>query len=222
MTSEAIVLRPSRKTDWSSVAHYAVLVLVAAMVAVPLILLVLGSFSTARLPTDFTLDQLGFDNYVKVWSDPQTYAVFKNTIIYVVIATFIGIVTAALLAWLVERTNVPGKIWIYASVPMTLAMPGIIQAMAWVLLLSPRSGFANRWLMDVFNLESAPFNIYTLTGMAFVEGLRLTPTAFLMLVPLLRSMDPALEEAGRGVRRPTAIDLAQNHAGADAAQVLSR
>jgi len=31
--------------------------------------------------------------------------------------------------------------------------------------------------------------------MAFVEGLRLVPTAFLMLVPLLRSMDPALEEA---------------------------
>ena len=31
--------------------------------------------------------------------------------------------------------------------------------------------------------------------MAFVEGLRLVPTAFLMLVPLLRSMDPSLEEA---------------------------
>jgi iron(III) transport system permease protein len=31
--------------------------------------------------------------------------------------------------------------------------------------------------------------------MIFVEGLRLVPTAFLMLVPLLRSMDPALEEA---------------------------
>jgi iron(III) transport system permease protein len=31
--------------------------------------------------------------------------------------------------------------------------------------------------------------------MIVIEGLRLVPTAFLMLVPLLRSMDPALEEA---------------------------
>jgi iron(III) transport system permease protein len=78
---------------------------------------------------------------------------------------------------------------------MTLAMPGLLQAMAWVLLLSPRSGFLNRWLMEALGLSAAPFNIYSLGGMAFVEGLRLVPTAFLMLVPLLRSMDPALEEA---------------------------
>ncbi|MDH3242683.1 MAG: iron ABC transporter permease, partial [Alphaproteobacteria bacterium] len=71
----------------------------------------------------------------------------------------------------------------------------LLQAMAWVLLLSPRSGWINHWLMDWWQLESAPFDIYTLWGMAFVEGLRLVPTAFLMLVPLLRSMDPALEEA---------------------------
>jgi iron(III) transport system permease protein len=67
--------------------------------------------------------------------------------------------------------------------------------MAWVLLLSPRAGFFNRWLMDTFGFATAPFNIYTLTGMSFVEGLRVVPTAFLMLVPLLRSLDPSLEEA---------------------------
>jgi iron(III) transport system permease protein len=38
--------------------------------------------------------------------------------------------------------------------------------------------------------------------MAFVEGLRLVPTAFLMLVPLLRSMDPALEEAAAASGAP--------------------
>ncbi len=52
-------------------------------------------------------------------------------------------------------------------------------------------------------------DIYTLSGMIFVEGLRLVPTAFLMLVPLLRSMDPALEEAAstsgaQPARRPSA------------------
>jgi len=202
MSSDAVALRPGREVSWGALWHYAVFLGVAAMVLVPLAFLILGSFSTARLPGDFTLDQMGLRNYVKVWADPATYAVFKNTVIYVAGATAIGISLAAFLAWLVERTNMPGKIWIYASVPMTLAMPGLIQAMAWVLLLSPRSGFANRWLIDWLGLQTAPFNIYSLGGMAFVEGLRLVPTAFLMLVPLLRSMDPALEEAAAASGAP--------------------
>ena len=127
-----------------------------------------------------------------MWFDPDTYLVFYNTLIYVTGATAFGISVAAGLAWLVERTDIPGKLWIYAGVPMTLAMPGMLQAMAYVLLLSPRIGYLNEFL-GVFGL--GPINIYSLGGMIFIEGLRLVPTAFLMLVPLLRSMDPALEEA---------------------------
>jgi iron(III) transport system permease protein len=158
-------------------------------------MLILGSFSQASLPADFSFQKLGWDNYIDVWTDPSTYAVFTNTFYYVTGATAIGITLAASLAWLVERTNMPGKIWIYAGVPMTLAMPGLLQAMAWVLLLSPRIGFINQFLIEVLGIPMTPFSVYTLEGMMFVEGLRLVPTAFLMLVPLLRSMDPALEEA---------------------------
>jgi len=184
-----------RRISWPTVWNNGVLVFVAAIVLIPLGFLVLGSFSTASLPADFSFDEMGWDNYAEVWFDPETYRVFQNTLVYVTGASAIGISMAALLAWLVERTNLPGKMWIYAGVPMTLAMPGLIQAMAWVLLLSPNSGFINLTIMGWFDLEEAPLSIYSLSGMAFVEGLRLVPTAFLMLVPLLRSMDPALEEA---------------------------
>jgi iron(III) transport system permease protein len=175
--------------------HWIVFSLVAVFVITPVIMLVLGSFSQASLPADFSLDELGWDNYIDVWTDPTTYSVFTNTFYYVTGATAIGITLAASLAWLVERTNIPGKIWIYAGVPMTLAMPGLLQAMAWVLLGSPRIGFLNQFLIEVLGIPMDPINIYSLEGMMFVEGLRLVPTAFLMLVPLLRSMDPALEEA---------------------------
>jgi iron(III) transport system permease protein len=161
----------------------------------PLFFLVLGSFSTAKLPTDFSLDTMGLQNYVKVYSDPGTFELFTNTLIYVTGSVAIGITIAFVLAWLVERTNMQGKIWIYAGVPMTLAMPGMLQAMAWVLLLSPRIGFINKSLQSIFALDRAPINIYSLGGMVFIEGLRLVPTAFLMLVPLMRNMDPSLEEA---------------------------
>jgi iron(III) transport system permease protein len=168
---------------------------IALLVMAPLAFLIMGSFSTAKLPTDFSLETMGLVNYVKVYTDPGTYEILHNTVIYVAGSAMVGIGLAVALAWLVERTNMPGKIWVYAGVPMTLAVPGMLQAMAWVLLLSPRIGFINKSLQSMFDLDQAPVDIYSLGGMIFLEGLRLVPTAFLMLVPLMRSMDPTLEEA---------------------------
>jgi iron(III) transport system permease protein len=167
----------------------------ALMVAVPLGFLVLGSFSSGRFLGEIDLAELTLDNYRVVWGSPATHAVFANTMIYAFGAIAIGVPLAVALAFLVERTNVPCKIWIYAGVTLCLAMPGLLQSMAYVLLLSPKIGFINKFLMNLFELTVAPFNIYGLGGMAFVEGLRLVPTAFLMMLPLLRNMDPALEEA---------------------------
>ncbi|HTN73550.1 MAG TPA: iron ABC transporter permease [Methylomirabilota bacterium] len=175
--------------------QYGIFLLVLGLVLVPLSFLILGSFSTARLPTDFSLETMGWVNYLKVYTDPDTYALLGNTVIYVAGSALLGISLAVTLAWLVERTNMPGKVWIYAGVPMTLAVPGMLQAMAWVLLLSPRIGLINKSLQNLLNLDQAPINVYSLGGMVFLEGLRLVPTAFLMLVPLMRSMDPTLEEA---------------------------
>ena len=175
-----------------SLWHWAVFAVVAFLVTTPVISLVFGSFSSARLPNDFDIHKLTLNNYATVWLDPRTYKVFLNTFTYVAGATTIGIVVATAFAWLCERTNISGKIWIYAGVPLTLAMPGMLQAMAYVLLLSPRIGFLNKGIQW---LGFPPINIYSLGGMVFIEGIRLVPTAFLMLVPLFKAMDPVLEEA---------------------------
>ena len=196
MAVDAISYRPA--PSWlvrlgrTNLWHLGLFALVTVLVGLPLTFLILGSFSNSQLPTDISLTNLGVGNYVQVWSDPETWKLFYNTGIYVAGATAIGLVLAASLAWLVERSNMPGKAWVYAGVPMTLAMPGMLQAMAYVLLLSPRIGLINKGLEA---LGVSPVNVYSLGGMIFVEGLRLVPTAFLMLVPLLRSMDPSLEEA---------------------------
>ena len=174
---------------------WTVLLLTALTVAVPLGFLVLGSFSSGRFLGEIDLRALTLENYRVVWGSPATHAVFLNTVIYALGAIAIGVPLALALAFLVERTNIPGKIWIFSAVTLCLAMPGLLHAMAYVLLFSPRIGFINRILMNAFALETAPFDIYGLTGMALVEGLRLVPTAFLMMLPLLRNMDPALEEA---------------------------
>lgn len=174
---------------------WVVLILLAAAVIAPIFSLVAGAFSLSRLPNEFSLDNIGLDNFYAVWVEQRIDRVIWNTVIYVIGATIFGITTAAVLAWLVERSDMPGKIWIYAGVPLGIAVPGILHAIAWVLLLSPRSGFVNRAYMDFTGSSEPLFDIYTMGGLIFAEGLRLVPVAFLMLVPLMRSMDPSLEEA---------------------------
>jgi iron(III) transport system permease protein len=181
----------ARPNLWHAVVFTGVLVAVLG----PLLFLLLGSISSARMPSELWTSPLTLANHIKVWSDPSAYAVLVNSIIFAAGSTFFGLIMAVSLAWLVERTDMPGKLWVYATLPLTLAMPGMLQAMAWTLLLSPRIGFINKGLMGAFDLSEAPFNIYSMTGMMFVEGFRTVPTAFLMMAPLLRSMDPALEQA---------------------------
>ena len=55
----------SRPLVW----HSGIFLLVLGLVLVPLFFLILGSFSTARLPGDFSLDAMSWVNYVKVYSD---------------------------------------------------------------------------------------------------------------------------------------------------------
>jgi iron(III) transport system permease protein len=76
-------------------------------------------------------------------------------------------------------------------------------------LLDPRTGLVNVVLRNLVGLsgDSGPFDIYTRSGMCFVQGLRLVPSAYLMIAASFRAMDPSLEEqsamAGRGVGQTT-------------------
>ncbi len=199
-TTSAPLASPAsaRQPDRNRIARlfpWVVLIVLAVLVIAPIFSLVAGAFSLSRLPNEFSLDNIGFDNFYAVWIEQRIDRVIWNTTVYVLGATVFGITTAAVLAWLVERSDMPGKTWIYAGVPLGIAVPGILHAIAWVLLLSPRSGFVNRAWMDMTGTREPLFDIYTMGGLIFAEGLRLVPVAFLMLVPLMRSMDPSLEEA---------------------------
>src|SRR3954470_10524913 len=98
---------PAARLRWPSIRtaslwQLALLALVVLLVTTPLLFLILGSFSRARLPSEFSLATLTFANYAKVWSDPGTYAVFANTLVFATGSVVVGITIASALAWLVE------------------------------------------------------------------------------------------------------------------------
>jgi len=81
------------------------------------------------------------------------------------------LILGTLLAWIVERTNTPFKRVAYLSAFTSFAIPGIIKVIGWIMLLGPEAGLINVLLKDLLGLQKSPFNIFTMTGMIFIEGL---------------------------------------------------
>ena len=169
------------------------LVAVGWLVVIPLFLVIFCSFQREPL---FEVTSPTIQNYLDIYIDPATYQLILNTLFFGAGAILVGFVFAIPLAWLVERTNAPGRHWMYALILVPMALPPMIAALGWERLLDPRIGVINMVLRAMLGMEGeGPLNVYTLYGMSFVMGLSMVPTVFLMLVPVLRNMDPAFEEA---------------------------
>jgi iron(III) transport system permease protein len=136
-------------------------------------------------------------NYAAVYSNKLTYSALANTVIFAGVVSVVGLGLATLFAWLAERTDMPGRNWAWSVMLVPLAMPGMLSSMAWILLLSPKTGIVNLALRGLVHssADSGPFNIFSLSGMIFVESVRGSTTLFLMMVAAFRLMDPSMEEA---------------------------
>jgi iron(III) transport system permease protein len=136
-------------------------------------------------------------NYRELLTDPFVLQVIKNTLIFAVSSTLVALVIGLPIAWLVERSTLPGKTLVYTLMTLGLLIPGIYTAMGWTLIAHPRIGILNRWLVNLFALESGPINIATPIGMGFVQGLSLASLAFILTAQMFRAMNPSLEEAAK-------------------------
>jgi iron(III) transport system permease protein len=185
---KAIALEPQ------SVVVLALALVIGYLSLSPTLMLFYGSFLSAPLGT---AGRITLDNYWTAYSDPLTYRLLANSFIFAsgsaVLATFL----AATLAWITVRTNAPLRKVFELTAIIPNIFPPVMLSVAWTILLSPRTGVLNLLLMQFFGLESAPFNIYSLTGMVFVEALLTAPLAFLIISAGLYSMDPSLEESAR-------------------------
>lgn len=166
--------------------------LLLLLVGVPVGMVVLMSLRTGFPGEDVPLT-LG--NYVEVYLDPGTYEIFLNTLFFAVASVTVTLLFAVPIVWILMRTDIPLKKTIYVLLTIGILIPVFLRTIAWILLLSPRIGLLNQWLQQLFSLSSPPFNLYSLTGMAFVQGVSFVPGAFFMLAAAYRSMDPSLEEA---------------------------
>jgi len=170
-----------------------VAVIVAWLTLVPLGFLLWQSFmtpTTADVPAEFT-----FGNYAGVYTSPETLRLFGNSTGYALGSSLLALAMGTALAWLCERTNTPFRPFFYALSVVPMLMPGILFVTAWIMLASPNIGIINLVLQRAFDTDYVFVNVYTLTGMMWVDGIQHVPVAFLLMSAALRTMDPALEES---------------------------
>lgn len=177
---------------WREQSVSVVLVLlVAILVLPPVVVLVISSFASGR-----TLKRSHFtwDNFHDVLTDKYTWLSVKDTVIFGVGAALLVVVLATLLAWLVERTNTPGRRAVYGLLIVSFAVPTFIQGMGWLLFLGPGSGLVNT-IVDKLTGSGWEFPVYTMGTMVFIQAMTMLPVIFLLVAPAMRAADPGLEEA---------------------------
>lgn len=138
---------------------------------------------------------LSLANYKEALLDAVTFRAALNSILVgagtVLVNTFFGVP----IAWLIHRTNIPFKGFYMTLMFVGVAIPGFLQGIAWILLLSPQIGLINQFLRLWWSGSEGPLSVYNLPSIAFVQGLLLTPVMFLMMSAAFKAVDSQLEEA---------------------------
>ena len=169
------------------------------LVMIPLVRLAINSFQLGHpaMPEGWTLQ-----NYTAALSMPLFYQALGTTAVISAIGTVLTLGIAVMFAWLIERTDMPLRNLAWALILIPMAIPGVLFALGWALLLSPKTGAVNLLLRGAltamgFEVAVGPINIYSIGGLIFLDGLRGVTTVFLMVVGAFRMMDPTMEEAAR-------------------------
>ena len=162
------------------------------LAVLPLFMLLVGSFQAEVAPREFVYT---LKNYQNAYASEHTYSTFVNSLIFASGSAAITFILGTMLAWLTERTNTPMRKLFVPIAVVPLILPGVLESISWIFLLSPKFGYVNVWLMYLFGLQTPPFNVFSLPGMIWVHSVGQVPLAFLMMTAAFKSMDPSLEES---------------------------
>jgi iron(III) transport system permease protein len=183
---------PARELrDLVRVALFIVLLL---LIAGPLLILLITSVQPrSAAPLHWGTPTL--EHYYDVALRPGTLQLLWNTLAYAGGSVIVAVVIATGIAFLTERTDMPGRTGVRILMYSWMAVPAIVFGYGWILLINPGRGAVNVALQSLFGLSSAPLTPYSMGALIAIAGLSLVPTAYVMVSGLLRNMDPTLEDA---------------------------
>jgi ABC-type Fe3+ transport system, permease component len=128
-----------------------------------------------------------------------------NSLLFGLGTTVVSVVLGTALAYVVARTDVPLKGLVYAAALIPMIIPGVLYTISWIFLSSPQIGTLNKLIEPI--VGPGFLNIFSMSGMIFVEGVHTAPVVFLLLFPAFKNMDSSLEESAlmSGAKMPSVL-----------------
>lgn len=179
-----------RGIGWAALSAFLGLVVIA-----PLVILFVQSFQTGAPGSPASY---GLAGWRQAFSDPRIFRAVWNTARLTLARQLIAIPIAILVAWLIARTDLPGKKLFEFCFWLSFFLPALSVTLGWILLLDRDYGLMNQWLAALLSLRQGPFNIHSFWGIVWIHLATYNiSAAVILLTPAFRNMDAALEEASR-------------------------
>ncbi|MBS0319117.1 MAG: iron ABC transporter permease [Proteobacteria bacterium] len=190
--SSAVTLPPPPSAFAAGFPRALTITVTALAVLSPLSLILYQSFLSA--PFFDVHKTASLDAYRFIFTDPDFWQSFLNSALLAVGMTVIAVPLGALLAFLMERTDLPAKRWIEPVILIPSFVSPMVLSFGYVVAAGP-VGFYSVWAQDLFG--AAPWGIYSLPAMAVIAGLTHVPQVYVYASAALKNLGSDVEEAAR-------------------------
>lgn len=185
-------MRPRKsKIDLSWPTFILLTLLLGVLVILPLFWLFYYSFH------DDVDGTATFKNFTALVTDPTILRSYGIALAMSLGVGVLGCVVATPMAWLVARTDLPGRRYIRMAVTASFVTPPFLGAIAYEILAAPNSGLINILYRKIFGLgpDHVLVNIYTFSGLIFAIACFTFPYVFTLVANALDKVPSDLEDA---------------------------
>ena len=151
--------------------------------------------------------RLSLDAFDYVIDDPDFWKALRTTAVFAVGMGAVATPLGAGLAFLLTRTDLPGRRWLEPFLLVPMFISSIVLAFGYTVAVGP-TGFLSLWVKSW--LGFVPWSIYGMGGLIVIGGLSHVPYVYLYLSSAMRNLPSDLEEAARTAGAPVwrvAVDV---------------
>jgi iron(III) transport system permease protein len=186
-----------RLPDLSQAGTTLLLLLVALLSLYPIVQVIIQSFQSSSPGEAVSWSLSG---WLALVSERGLQTAVWNTINLTLVRQALALVIGISVAWLLGRTNVPGRHVFEFLFWLAFFFPSLTVTLSWVFLLDPRFGVVNQLLTStgLASLGVGPLNIYSFWGIVWVHlvGNSLA-IKVMLLTPVFRNMNSTYEDAAQ-------------------------
>src|SRR5262245_6634681 len=143
--------------------------------------------------------RLSLESYAFILGEPDFARAFASSFVLAAGMTAIALPLGGVPAFLVVRTDLPGKRLIEPALLVPIVLSPIVIAFGYVVAVGP-VGFASLAAKDL--LGFVPWNLYSMTSLIVIAGLTHVPHVYLFSSASLRKLNLELEEQARVMGAP--------------------